>query len=117
MAGLDKLQLNVELVRPEDFVPPLEGTPGRHVLIETIGTVSFYHYDPYAQLFAKIVRGFRKDLLDARNLIDSGMVDVERFVALVHAIPSTAYARYPQLSSVAVLQAVDDFLEGHPGKL
>lgn len=112
----EKLQLNVELVRPEDFVPPLEDSDTRHVAIETIGNVGFYHYDPYAQLLSKIVRGFRKDLLDAESLIDSGMVDVDRFRALVHAIPAAAYARYPQLSPAAVREAVDDFLLGiRPG--
>ena len=54
----ERLNLNIEFARPEDFVPPLEGSENRHVLIETVGRVSFYHYDPYAQLLSKVVRGF-----------------------------------------------------------
>ena len=65
----ERLQVNVEFVRPEDFVPPLSGTEDRHILLETIGRVSFYHYDPYAQLLSKVVRGFRKDMQDGESFI------------------------------------------------
>lgn len=106
----ERLQLNIELARPEDFVPPLEGTDARHVFIETVGAVSFYHYDPYAQLLSKIVRGFARDLTDARALITSGMVDPKRFEQLVAAIPEAVYAKYPRLSAQAVREAVGDFL-------
>ena len=106
----ERLQLNIELVRPEDFVPPLTGSEDRHVFIETIGRVSFYHYDPYAQLLSKVVRGFARDLADARALVEKGLVDPDRFRKLVQAIPYTAYSSYPRLSSRGVQAAVDDFL-------
>jgi len=83
----DRLQLNIEFARPEDFVPALRGSSRRHLFIETIGKVSFFHYDPYAQLFAKLVRGFRQDLLDGKSFLSSGMVDAARFRSLVHSIP------------------------------
>ena len=67
----ERLQINVEFVRPEDFVPALAGTEDRHVFLETVGRVSFYHYDPYAQLLSKIVRGFRKDMQDADSFARS----------------------------------------------
>lgn len=106
----ERLQLNVEFVRPEDFVPALAGTADRHVFIETVRNVSYYHYDPYAQLLSKVVRGFRQDLQDAERFLGSGMVDAERFRALVHEIPESAYSRYPALSWQAVVDAVDDYL-------
>lgn len=105
-----RLRLNIEFARPEHFVPPLAGTDGRHVFIDRVGDVDFFHYDPYAQLLSKIVRGFRKDLLDAEELLRSGMVDPERFRELVRAIPDSAFARYPNLSPDAVREAVDDVL-------
>jgi hypothetical protein len=108
----ERLHLNVELVRPEDFVPPLAGTRDRHILIETRRKVSFYHYDPYAQTFSKIVRGFRQDIEDARRFIETGMVDPKRLRALVHGIPDSAYSRYPALSRPSILEAVDGFLAG-----
>jgi hypothetical protein len=108
----ERLELNIEFARPEDFVPPLAGTAGRHVLVETIGRVSFLHYDPYAQLLSKVVRGFDRDLKDAERFIESGMVDPERFRSLVNGITDAAYAKYPALSRDAVRDAVDDFLAG-----
>ena len=110
----ERLQLNVEFARPEDFVPALAGSEARHVLVETYGNVSFYHYDPYAQLLSKVIRGFEKDAQDAESFLTSGMVDAERFRLLVDEIPEAAYARYPALSQAAVLRAVDGFLARVP---
>lgn len=107
----ERLDLNVEFARPEDFVPPLRGTEDRHVFIDKIGTVSFYHHDPYAQAFSKVVRGFERDLRDARSFVSSGMVVPDRLRALVHEIPAEAYARYPALSRDAVMEAIDDFVK------
>jgi len=106
----ERLQLNVEFARPEDFVPPLRGSSERHVHVETMGPVSLFHYDPYAQLLSKIVRGFQRDLVDARRFIESGMVDPAEFQALVAEIPDSAYARYPNLSRAEVEQVITDFL-------
>ncbi len=68
--------MNVELARPEHFVPPLAGAADRHVFIATFGAVSFFHYDPYSQLLSKVVRGFRRDIEDAQRFVASGMVEV-----------------------------------------
>ncbi|MFQ5689060.1 MAG: hypothetical protein ACE5HQ_02145, partial [Gemmatimonadota bacterium] len=106
----DRLRLNIEFARPEQFVPPLAGSAERHLFIDRVGSVEFYHYDPYAQLLSKIVRGFRQDLLDAEQFVTSGMVDPRRFLELVRAIPDSAYARYPNLSRDSVRAAVDEFV-------
>jgi hypothetical protein len=106
----ERLHVNVEFVRPEDFVPALEGSKSRHRFIDAISNVQFFHYDPYSQLLSKLVRGFRKDLEDAEHFLDEGMVDADRFRSLVDRIPATAYARYPALSREAVIEAVDEFL-------
>jgi hypothetical protein len=106
----ERLGLNIEFARPENFVPPLARSANRHVFIDTVGRVSFYHHDPYSQLLSKVVRGFNRDIQDAENLLASGMVDAERFRALVLGIPERAFAKYPTLSRKAVLEAVDHFL-------
>ena len=106
----ERLNINIEYARPEDFVPPLKGTTDRHVFIDTIGKITFYHYDPYAQLLSKVVRGFQRDLDDARKFIDSGMVDPNKFRSLVAAIPESMYARYPTLSRSGIDNAVETFL-------
>lgn len=106
----ERLNINIEFARPEDFVPPLKGTADRHVFIDTIGQVTFFHYDPYAQLLSKVVRGFRRDLEDARRFVDSGMVDPDKFRSLVAAIPDSIYAKYPTLSRNGINNAVEIFL-------
>ena len=73
--------------------------------------MSFFHYDPYSQVLSKVVRGFRRDLEDARNFIDAGLVDATRFRERVDAIPESAFARYPALSRKAILDAVGAFLD------
>jgi hypothetical protein len=83
-------------------------------LIESIGPITFYHYDPYAQLLSKVVRGFRRDLDDARGFVRGGLVDPDKFQSLVAAIPDSVYARSPSLSRDGVERAVDEFLTG-PG--
>jgi hypothetical protein len=106
----DRLRLNIEFVRPEHFVPALAGSSDRHLFIDRVGNVEFYHYDPYAQLLSKIVRGFRKDLLDAEQFVKSGMVDPRQFRELVEGIPDSAYSKYPNLSRDSVRAAVDEVL-------
>lgn len=106
----ERLKLNIEFARPEHFVPALAGSDERHLFIRTEGNVSFHHYDPYAQLLSKVVRGFRRDLEDARNFIATGLVDPERFRSLVRGIPAKEYAKYPALSRDGVLEAVEEFL-------
>jgi hypothetical protein len=106
----ERLNINIEFAHPEDFVPPLKGTADRHVFIDTVGSITFYHYDPYAQLLSKIVRGFQRDLEDAREFVRSGMVDPRKFRSLVKAVPESAYARYPNLSPAGVASAVEAFL-------
>jgi len=108
----ERLRLNIEFARPEHFVPPLAGSAERHVFIDRLRDVEFHHYDPYAQLLSKVVRGFRKDLLDAQRFVESGMVDPARFRELVVGIPDAAYAQYPNLSRDAVNRAIEDFLTG-----
>ncbi len=110
---MERLQLNVKFLRPENFIPALADSDHRHVFIETVERVSFFHYDPYAQLLSKVVRGFRRDMQDAESFLASGMVDAERFRSLIQEIPETAYARYPALSRDAVLEAVDEFLSSN----
>ena len=106
----ERLNINIEFVRPEHFVPALRGTNDRHVFIETVGRVSYFHYDPYAQVLSKVVRGFERDLDDARQFVRLGMVDPEKLRALVGGISESAYAKYPSLSQSAVTQVVGDFV-------
>lgn len=110
----ERLNMNIEFARPEEFVPPLNGSVNRHLFIRTVGTISFYHYDPYAQCLAKVVRGFQRDVDDARAFVASEMVDPSRLSALVAEIPDAAYAGYPNLSRRGVESALESFVASLP---
>jgi hypothetical protein len=64
----EELQLNVEIANPAHFIPELPQWQERSLFIERRGRASYYHYDPYAQALAKIVRGHAKDLADVAQL-------------------------------------------------
>jgi hypothetical protein len=106
----ERLNMNIEFARPEQFVPPLRGSDDRHLFIEKVGSVSFFHYDPYAQMLSKVVRGFERDLEDAREFVRSGLVNARKLRELVAEIPDASYAKYPNLSRTGVERAVDSFL-------
>lgn len=105
----ESLAVNVEFVRPEHFVPALPGSEERHVFVATFGRVTFYHHDPYAQVFAKLVRGFDRDREDAARFAAEGLVDPVRLRDLVRSLPDAAYARYPRISPATCRRVVDDF--------
>lgn len=105
----ERLNVNVEFTRPEQFVPPLSGTQDRHLFVQTLRNVSFWHYDPYAQVFSKLARGLERDLADARSFVRSGLVEPERLLALVRAVPAAAYARYPRLAPTRLLAVIEAF--------
>lgn len=107
-----KLNLNIEFARPEHFVPALPGADSRHMFVEKVGSVEFFHYDPYSQCFSKIVRGFTRDLDDAGHFVTSGMVVAEKLRDLVRRIDDSAFARYPSLSPEAIRDVVEAFVKG-----
>ncbi len=107
----ERLSVNVEFARPEDFVPELPGSGDRHVFVEKIGAVSYYHHDPYAQTFSKVARGFERDLEDAERFVGSGMVDPVRLSELVGSIAAESWAKYPALSPAGTVAAVEEFVK------
>src|SRR5713226_10634033 len=70
----ERLQINIELASPDDFIPELPGWQERSRFVGQEGKLSFYHYDFYAQALAKIERGHWIDLEDVAELIASGLV-------------------------------------------
>lgn len=55
----EKLQINLKLAAPSDFIPELPGWRERSIFIARHGRLDFYHYDFYSQALAKIERGYR----------------------------------------------------------
>ena len=64
------------------------------LLIERVGRVFFYHYDPYAQALARIERGHAKDLAEVAQLLGRGLVEPQRLRELFEVIEPQLH-RYP----------------------
>lgn len=106
----NRLNVNIEIAKPTDFVPALEGEEKRHVLIGRFGKATFYHFDPYSQVFSKIVRGHHTDIGDAKVLIEQGLVEPSTLLQLVTTIPPDRFARYTRLDRESVLESVRGFI-------
>lgn len=70
----DELDVNIELASPDDFLPQLPDWREHSPFIARFGPIEFRHYDLRAQALAKLSRGFERDLLDVRAMLDRGLV-------------------------------------------
>ena len=65
-----KLDVNVELASPDDFIPELPGWCERSQFIGRFGKLDFFHYDFYAQAVSELERGHARDILDVRTMLE-----------------------------------------------
>jgi hypothetical protein len=63
----ERLQINVELASPDDFIPAVPGWEERSGFIAREGSIDFFHYDFYAQALAKIERGHSASRMNMKN--------------------------------------------------
>lgn len=101
----ERLQINVELTSPDDFIPVRAGWEDRSPYIAHHGRLAFHHFDLYAQALAKIERGHEQDLADVQEMVRRGLVDPGGLVAYFEAIEPNLY-RYPALDPAAFRGAV-----------
>src|SRR5437762_985037 len=73
----DRLQLNVELASPDDFIPSAPDWRERSRPIQTINRLEFLHYDFSLQALAKLERGHAQDLEDVTSLLRGGYVTAD----------------------------------------
>ena len=106
----ERLQVNVELASPDDFIPAVPGWEERSGFITREGSIDFFHYDFYAQALAKIERGHNTDLLDVRQMIDRGLVEPSRLLEYFSRIEDRLY-KYPAIDAESFRRAVEKFVE------
>jgi hypothetical protein len=106
----ERLQINVELASPPDFIPELPGWRERSPLVFREGAVAVHHFDLYSQALSKIERGFEQDLDDVRSMLASGLVEPSRLRTLYDAIEPELY-RYPAIDPAAFRRKLDVALE------
>jgi len=103
----ERLQINVELASPDDFIPVREGWEDRSPFIVREGVVDFHHYDLYAQALSKIERGHAQDIGDVREMFVRGLIEAGKLLEYFTAIESRLY-RYPAIDAPAFRLAVDE---------
>jgi hypothetical protein len=109
----ERLQINVELASPDDFIPPLPSWQDRSRFIQQEGKLTFLHYDFYSQALAKIERGHETDLLDVDQMLKTGLIESGRLVQLFGDIEKDLH-RYPAIDAKTFRAAVERVVsEGH----
>jgi hypothetical protein len=102
----DRLEVNVELASPADFIPELPGWQERSRFIVREGKIDFFHYDFYAQALSKLQRGHAKDLDDVREMVQRGLVEPGRALELFDAIEDQLY-RFPSIDPASFRRRVE----------
>jgi len=105
----ERLEVNIELASPDNFIPELPGWEDRSQFIRQEGKLTFLHYDYYAQALAKIERGHESDLRDIQQMIDNDLVDPVRLLELFSEIENDI-AKYPALDAGSFRRAVELFV-------
>jgi hypothetical protein len=105
----EELEVNVELASPDLFIPVSEGWEGRSPLVESVGAVTFRHFDLVAQALAKIERGHERDISDVRDLIEAALATPEAIRTELDRIEPELY-RYPAIDPPSLRAAVEEML-------
>lgn len=105
----DRLNINVELASPDDFIPRTADWRERSQHIASIGSVQFYHYDFSLQALAKLERGLARDLEDVEHLVRGGYVSVEELKNRLAQI-EPGLLRYPAIDPQQFRKKVEDFV-------
>lgn len=105
----EKLELNVELASPPDFIPELPGWRERSKFVAREGRVSFYHFDFYSQALSKLQRAHAKDLTDVGHMDEDGLIEPARLLELFEGVEVRLY-RYPAIDPAAFRRRVESFV-------
>ena len=79
----DEMQLELEAVPIEEFVPLPTGSEQRHQRLGKFNQLTVYLYDPYTIALSKLARGFESDLQDVLFLLRQQIItldDLDQYV-------------------------------------
>lgn len=109
----ERLQINVELASPDDFIPVREDWQDRSPFITREGPLAFHHFDLYAQALAKIERGHAQDAADVREMFERGLIEAGKLLEYFSAIEPRLY-RYPAIDAKSFRSALDQAVKLMP---
>lgn len=106
----NRLDINVELASPLDFVPVDSGWRDRSAFIAREGLIDYFHFDYYAQALAKIERGNDRDLLDVRKMVNTDLIDPQVLGGIFDR-SKPDLIKYPAIHAESYKRSVRDFIE------
>jgi hypothetical protein len=109
----ERLQINVELASPPDFIPAVPGWRDRSPFLFSEGTVDVHHFDLLSQALAKIERGFAQDLNDVEAMLRDGLVSRAALLEAFQQIEPELF-RYPAIDPAAFEGKVRAVVEAAP---
>ena len=109
----ERLEINVELASPVDFIPVPSGWEDRSPFVARHGRLSFHHFDLYSQALAKLERGHAQDLVDVREMLQRGLIEPARTLAYFARIEPELY-RYPAVDPPSFRRSVETALASGP---
>lgn len=110
----ERLQINIEIVAPSDFLPELPGWRERSIFISRVGEVDVFHYDLYSQALAKIERGHERDRIDVRSMLAEGRVSPAMLRDLFERVRPDLI-RYPAVDEEALAMKLERALGEEEG--
>jgi hypothetical protein len=78
-----KLQIRVEAVPIERFIPLPKGAEERHLFVGRYGLIDVFVFDPYSIALSKVERGFDTDIDDVLFLLRQNVVDFNQLESIV----------------------------------
>jgi hypothetical protein len=103
----ERLQVNVEMASPADFIPELPGWEERSRFIVREGKIDFFHYDLYSQALSKVQRAHERDLKDVKEMIERKLVEPRKALELFAAIEEKLY-RFPAIDPPSFRRRVNE---------
>jgi len=102
----ERLEVNVELASPDQFIPVPPGWEERSPVISRVGKVTFRHYDLVAQALAKIERGHGRDLADVDAMVARSLITGHEVRTMFDRMEPDLY-RFPAIDAPSFRHAVD----------
>jgi hypothetical protein len=105
----ERLEINIELASPGDFIPELPGWEDRSQFVRQEGRVTFLHYDFYAQALAKIERSHEHDLSDVDEMSRRNLIEPQRLLEFFDQIEDDIQ-NYPALNAASFRRKVESYV-------
>ena len=72
-----ELQLEIEVIAIDEFIPLPADTTTRHRALGNYGSIEVFIFDPFSIALSKLARGFESDVQDVLFLLQIGIIEID----------------------------------------